>query len=510
MATSGQLNTNTAYDSYFWVKWSQASQDIAANKTKINWSCGVYCGHNFLSNAIKMSAVIINGVQVYGGGTYSNFYGGDHTIASGTLEISHGTDGKKTFSISPFTGWLYSNYNYSSTGKSYELTTIPRQATITAAPDFTDEDNPEITYSNPAGNSVTELKACISLTGATDDIKYRDISKTGSSYTFNLTDSEKDLLRNNTSGTSRSVIFYVRTKIGNATYYSTISKNFTVTENDKTMPKVSMEVSLDNGQISEEYGGMCIQGKSKVVVKLSAEGQYGASIQSYMALVDGLIYKSDDFTSDVLNTPGEVSILGSAKDSRGFTGYTETQYINVIPYVKPAVIPIRSENAILCYRSDESGKMAGNSTKVRIKAKRYYSGLNGKNVCPLKWRRKLASEAWNDATHTWSTLIIDSDDTNVEYNALVTGEFALEDAYTIQVMAVDDIGEYDIKTFDIPTRDVALHLGKGGKNVSIGEYCDYSEDHTFSCSWKAIFKEDVEVNGMSLKDYILSVINGGG
>ena len=102
MATSGQLNTNTAYDSYFWVKWSQHSQDIAANKTKINWSCGVYCGHNFYSNAIKMSAVIINGVQVYGGGTYSNFYDGDHTIASGTLEISHGTDGKKTFSISPF------------------------------------------------------------------------------------------------------------------------------------------------------------------------------------------------------------------------------------------------------------------------------------------------------------------------------------------------------------------------------------------------------------------------
>ena len=132
MATSGQINTNTVYDSYFWVAWSQASQDIASNKTKINWSCGVYCGHSFYLNAIQMSAVSINGKQVYGGGTYSNFSKGNHTIASGTLDIEHNADGTKTFSISAFSGWLYTNYNYSAAGGSYSLTQIPRQAKITA------------------------------------------------------------------------------------------------------------------------------------------------------------------------------------------------------------------------------------------------------------------------------------------------------------------------------------------------------------------------------------------
>ena len=220
MAKTGQINTNVTYDSYFWVYWSEYSQDIASNKTTIYWSCGVTCGHDFYSNAIKMSAVTINGVQVYGGGKYSNFYVGEHRIAYGYLDIYHDSNGKKTFSISPFTGWLYANNNYSSNGGNFDLESIPRQATLTSSPDFTDLDNPTIYYSNPAGNAVDSLQACISLTQATDDIKYRDIDKTGTSYTFKLTDAERDVLRNNTTSGSRTVYFYVRTKIGSNTFYS--------------------------------------------------------------------------------------------------------------------------------------------------------------------------------------------------------------------------------------------------------------------------------------------------
>ena len=65
---------------------------------------------------------------------------------------------------------------------------------------------------------------------------------------------------------------------------------------------------------------------------------------------------------------------------------------------------------------------------------------------------------------------------------------------------------------------MALPLGTGGKNVAVGTYCDYSEDYTFYSEWKAIFDKDVIVGGdvligenkTTLRDYILSVINGGG
>ena len=130
--SNGQVNTNVSNGNYFWVKWAQSgTQDIVNNKTTINWSVGVYCARNYYSNAIRMSAVSINGSQVYSGGTYSN-YSGNTTIASGSLEIPHDTDGKKTFTISTFTGWLYPSNNYSADATEFELTTIPRASAISA------------------------------------------------------------------------------------------------------------------------------------------------------------------------------------------------------------------------------------------------------------------------------------------------------------------------------------------------------------------------------------------
>lgn len=504
MATSGLVKTNETYDSHFWVKWSQVGdQDIANNRTQISWSCGLTSSHKFYSNAVKMSAFYINGTMVYGGGTYSNFTAeGEQQIASGTLWISHDSDGTKTFSISSFTGWLYSNHNYSSSGDDFTLTAIPRQATITAAPNFTDLDNPTISYSNPAGNAVTSVEACISLTGALDDIAYRAISKTGSTYTFPLTDTERNVLRNATVNT-RTVYFYVRTYIGSVRYLSSVARTLTIAESQYTKPSVSMSVTLNNSSLPSAFSGLYIQGKSKVNVSLSATGKYNATISSYSASIDGKSYSGSQITSDAIQNSGSRKIVGYAKDSRGFTGSTE-QTISVVEYSKPLVIPVGSENSILCYRSDGNGKRVGNSTSVWVKAKRSYYSVSGKNKCALQWRRKLATAAWNDSQHTWSNLIASTATTTNEYNALIpSAVFDLKNAYTIQIRAIDDIGEYDIKTLEVPTQDVALHLGAGGKNVAIGTYCDTSDPYTFYSKWKAKFDSDVYIGGTKVSNHVV-------
>ena len=101
-------------------------------------------------------------------------------------------------------------------------------AKVTSAPNFNDEQNPTINYSNPAGNRVSSLQACISWTGGAD-IAYRDISKTGSSYTFNFTSAERTALRNSCiTANSRKVIFHVRTENGGNKYYSTIEKTLSI------------------------------------------------------------------------------------------------------------------------------------------------------------------------------------------------------------------------------------------------------------------------------------------
>ena len=507
METSGRVKTNTSYDSYFWVEWEQVGdQDIPNNRTQISWSCGLYSTHKFYSNAVKMSSVTINGTKVFSGGTYSNFTKeGKQTIASGTLWIDHDTDGTKTFSISSFTGWLYSNHNYTSNGGSFTLTTIPRKATITAAADFTDVDNPSISFSNPGGFT---MDVWLEPNPVSDHLCIRkNIPNTGT-YTWTLTEAERDNLRFQCPGTECTIRLGLYTYIGTTTYSDYKDKKFTITENEATKPDVHMDVDRNNGTLPSIFDGMYIQGKSKVDVEISADGEYGADIKSYSAVVDGKTYSSAAFTSDVLQHPGIVEVIGYAKDSRGFTG-SESYEVEVIEYAKPLVIPISSENAILCYRSDGNGNRTGNSTSVWIKAKRFCYSVNGLNTCALQWRRKLVSEEWDDTKHIWSDLISPDSTTN-EYNGLVAGVFDLKEAYTVQIRAIDTIGEIDVKPFEIPTRDVALHLGKGGKNVSIGTYCDYSEERTFYSEWKAIFGGGVYIGDTPLKDYILNAINEGG
>ena len=511
--TSGQVNTNTTYESFFWVRWSQKSQNIAENYTIINWSCGVTPGHKFGDNAIKMSAVTINGVQVYAGGKYSDFLDyKEHTLGSGELKISHNTDGKKTFTISSFTGWLYSNHNYSSAGASYELPTIPRQATITAAPNFTDLENPTITYNNQAGNSVTDLKACISFTGAKDDIAYRNIAKTGGTsntgltYQFPLTDAERDVLRNNT-GIEREVIFYVRSVIGGVTYYSTLKRKLTIAQSEATKPTLSITSLSPVSNLAAQFDGLYIQGKSKVKAELEVGAKYGATVETSTITVEGTNY-SAPYESSVLTKSGTQSIRATVSDSRHFSRIVY-QDINVIPYSKPLVIPISSENAIQCYRSDGNGNRTGNSTSLWIKAKLSYYDVEGKNTAGLQWRSRKASEEWPQYKEGWNLLFASWNGTS-EFNGQVAGVFDLKEAYVVQIRAIDDIGEVDIKTFEIPTQDVALHLGEGGKNVAIGTYCDYSEERTFYSEWKAIFGGGVYIGDKTLKEYIQEVINGGG
>lgn len=133
---------------------------------------------------------------------------GTTTILSGTSVIPHSADGTKTFIVS----FSANGTEYS---ESFTLDAIPAMARITSVTNFTDEENPTITYSNPGGTSVDSLQACISFTGGTDDISYRDIPKTGTSYTFNLTASERSVFwqKLDEGVTSTTVRVYIKTII---------------------------------------------------------------------------------------------------------------------------------------------------------------------------------------------------------------------------------------------------------------------------------------------------------
>jgi hypothetical protein len=138
---------------------------------------------------------------------------------SGSLKVKHDNNGNWTVPVSISTAIKSATIDTKS--GSWTLDNIPRGATLSFAPAFDDEGSPLIIYSNPAGNAVTSLQACITFDGSKADIAYRDIPKTESSYTFNLTNEERKVLRKGvTKGTSTTVMFYIKTVIDGNTFYS--------------------------------------------------------------------------------------------------------------------------------------------------------------------------------------------------------------------------------------------------------------------------------------------------
>ena len=489
MATSGTVKTNTKYGSYFWVKWEiSGSQDIAGNKTTISWSCGLHPEEQYYTNAIKMGAVVINGQTVYSGGTYSNITDyKDHTFASGTLDISHNNDGSKTFTVSAFSGWLYGNGDYTASAESFALPAIPRAATITSAPNFTDVDNPAIAYANPAGSAVSALDVCISLTGSSSDIAYRAVSASGGSYTFQLTDAERAVLRNNTTLT-RKVVFLLRTKIGSTYYYDTAERTFTVTNNAATRPSEAIAVAPVSA-LSAPFNSLYIQGRTKAKITHTASGKFGATIKQYSAAVEGKAYTGKTATSDALKTPGVLTINGTATDSRDFSE-TASKTVTVLAYNTPSVVRNVSTGRFVCARSTSDGTISEDGTALYVECSKSFSTLANNNKCTLRLRYSAEGGSWS----SWITLLAES--SGNDYAGVVPGvTLSVSVVYTIEIQAVDKLGDSGSVETRIPTSEMTFHLGENGKAVGIGRYASESGEKRLDVAWDAYFEKGLQVSG---------------
>lgn len=224
----------------FYLEARYSTQSVSNNTTTVYTRLkSTITGGTLRGSGYSFSCTYCNTKSGTGVWTFRN----EEIISSPAKTITHNTDGTKSISLSATAKNTYWNINKSMSA-TVDLPKINRIATVVSAPDFTDEENPTITYTNPLGNSVTGLAACISLTGATDDISYRDIPKTGTSYTFELTETERNVLRQATANSiSRSIKFFVRTNINGTNYYSSLQKTLTIVNADPTQETTFVETN---------------------------------------------------------------------------------------------------------------------------------------------------------------------------------------------------------------------------------------------------------------------------
>lgn len=420
MALSGSLNTSAYESRYLILSWT-ATQSVENNNSTISWTlkgAGGTSTSYYMAGGFK---VVINGVTVYSKSTdyRIELYNGT-TVASGTTTISHNTDGTKTFSASVEAG-IYSYAVNKSGSATFTLNAIPRKATITAAHNFTDEENPTITYSNLAGNNVTTLQACISLTGAIDDIKYRDISKTGTTYTFNLTDAERAVLRNaTTTANSRKVSFYIKTVIGGNTYYSIADRTLTIVN---AAPVITTASVVDEGSTSKTLTGdtsKMIKGYNSMKASMSVTVKKGATVASYKITNGSKVVNAASGAFGYTENNVFVFIV---TDSRGNT-VSKTITVPMVNYIKPTTnLDIKAPNA-------------DGTLNFAIKGN-YFNGSFGavNNTLTIQYRYKTNSGSYGSWTNApTATLSGNTYTSNVSISGL-----NYQNYYTFQARAIDKI-----------------------------------------------------------------------
>ena len=436
MASSGSFLTNGWYSSskgdyvYLEFAWSVSSTSVANNSTTIYWELR---GKRTASGFINAGGfkVVIDGETVYSVSTDTRIELRNGTVvASGSKTLTHNPDGTRSFGASA-QGALYT-YAVNSTGSnSWELTSIPRQATLTAAPNFTDEQNPTITYSNPAGSAVTGLEACISLDGSVADVGYRAIPTGGTSYTFSLTNAERAVLRNATkTSNSRTVHFYVRTNIGGTLYYSSLVKTLSIINANPTFAASSVTYA-DISNVTNITGNNqhIVQNKSSLRVSVgSASGNKGAYITQYSITVNGTtktLTESGNADFGALNVNRNTNIAVSVKDSRGNTA-SVSKTITVLPYSNPIV------NATLSRLNNYEAESYF-TPKVTI------SSVNGKNTLSISYKLKKSGGSYGSAV---------SVNNNTKYTLTCDNSYS----YIFSVTATDVFGSV--------TKEFVLDKGK--------------------------------------------------
>lgn len=471
------------------LDYEVTGQSISDNTSTVHMALYLYANTTGTYNNDGDAYWVIYGVRTYYTFSYTSV--GWYKLGERTVTIGHDAKGEKTVTLSGewcsaiSGGWA--PYSLSVSG-SVTLPTIPRKAEITSAPDFTDVDNPTVYYNNPAGTAASSVEICISLSGANDDVPYRAMDRSGGSYTFNLTDGERATLRNAT-GNSRTVSFVVRTVLGGTTYYASATKVFTVTSNSATIPAESIALSPESA-LAAPFSSLYIQKKTKVSVKHTASGKFGASIQKYRMAADGKTYEGQTAVSDYLQTAGNLTVTGTATDSRGFSSSCE-KVITVLAYTEPAVVPRSSLGAVVCTRCLPDGTPDSNGTGLRLRCGRQYASVGGNNRCTLRLRYKPEGGSYSG----WVTLLAESAEGN-DYDGVVEGiTLPVSAAYTIEIQAADKVGMYGTAEVRIPTAEMTLHLGEGGKSAAVGRYANESGEKRLDVAWNSYFEKDVQVEG---------------
>ncbi len=464
MALSGTISGT--YRGYTLQTLWTATQNVAGNFSDITATHRLICASSYgLYISSRTNSCTIDG-------TTKNFTspaintGGGQTITLGTTtqRVYHNADGTKSFSIKTIfniQATISGTYISSITANgSVTLDKIPRQATITNANDFTDEQNPSFSYSNAGGFAMTAY-----LQYGGNRITKSIGSASSGTVTFELTEAQRTALRNATPNSpTLSVIYGLETNISGTVYTATQTRTMTIVNANPTAVTLSYYDSNQATTAITQDNQRIIQNKSVLTAIIgSSTAKKGASIVSYSTTISGVTVAGNGTQSmGVINLSQNGTLTTTVTDSRGFKTITSVA-VTIDAWQDPTAV-------VSLYRINNF------ETSSRLLVDGTFSSLNGKNSLTCQYCTKRADQS---SYSSWA---------NIANNTLTT--VSLDNLYewTVKVRIKDLLSDYI---------EYIAYIGKGlpiffidTDKKSIGVNCFPQR------------AESVEINGTGLSRYL--------
>lgn len=468
MALSGSINTNK-YSTQssgtigLNLSWT-ATQSIVNNTSVISWTLKsngtMSSGYSVYGGPIT---VVIGGTTVYSQSSRIRVYGGGAFKKTGSITITHDEDGTKSISMSVKAA-LYSASVNCTGSANYTLDTINRYALLGSVEDFTDEGYPTITYTNPAGISLTtDLKIRITWNGGANYTYWHNLADDGSAspYTFDSTSltaqNKADMLASCPNSRTLAVQFDLQSTMDGTEYHH---YKDAVMEVVNANPTASVLTYADTDSSVIAITGddqKIVQAQSTLVIhSAGSTPRKSATIVSYNLNFNGVDYTPNangDVTFIKPNITGNYTATITTTDSRGNT----TANSIVIP-----VLELAMPNAVY-----NLARVSNFYSETILNVDGKISSLDGTNTLTITEKHRRRGEAiWSspttvpDATDT--TILLD----NVyDWEVLVTVADAFNSVeYTLTVGKGIPLMFWDTKRSSVgvnafPDADDQLYVG---------------------------------------------------
>lgn len=392
--------------------------------------------------------------------------------ASGYIDpLYHNSDGGLSgYAYATFTKGGTSSYTPNTGGVTTDwtaLTAIPRQASVTGATDFTDEGNPTITFNNPGG---FRINARLEFAGT--NIRRDNILNTGS-YTFNLTEDERKLLRQKCTGNSIVVREVIATCTSGTTesLWSYQDKTMTIVNANPTFSNFNFEDTNSTTVALTGNNQNIINGYSNVKVSIpvanKAEALKEAQMRKYRFTcgdksADDINYSNESEVNGTINGVPNGTFTVYATDSRNNSTSVQklaNQVINYNPLTK-GNISIGRNNGV-----SESVTLSFNGT---IDIRNFGEVTNSIKSAKLRFKVANSSNDWTE-----KDLTVSVSGSSFSFNGLVEGDtetkgFDVSNSYQIEVIVNDELSSVTFTAkFGSGTPNIALH--KNGVGI-MGKY----------------------------------------